>query len=119
MERCELYQALLLEYLYDLLEGHERASVETHLTACTGCQAALERAKRQQRLLAAAAKSEFAGIQFQAPAVIDPAPATIPMPARKPRPSFRRYAFAAAVLLAIGLGGAGIWVSNDYATARS
>src|SRR5262249_55055658 len=112
-------QALLLEYLYDLLEGHERESVQTHLASCAGCQAALERAKRQQRLLATAAKSEFAGVQFQAPAVIDPAPATMPMPVRKPRPSFRRFALAAAVLLALGLGGAGIWVNNDYATARS
>jgi hypothetical protein len=121
MERCELYQALLLEYLYDLLEGHERQSLETHLTACAGCRAALETAKHQQQLLAAAAKAEFAGVHFQAPAVGEIAPATIPIPVavRKARPSFRRWALAAAaVVLAVGLGGSGLWVSNDYATAK-
>jgi hypothetical protein len=121
MERCELYQALLLEYLYDLLEGHERQSLETHLAACAGCRAALEKAKHQQHLLAAAAKTEFAGVRFQAPAISDAGPATIPMPVavRKARPSFRRWALAAAaVLLAVGIGGLGIWVHDDYAAAK-
>jgi hypothetical protein len=120
MERCELYQALLLEYLYDLLEGHERQSLETHLAECAGCRAALETAKQQQQLLAKAAKTEFAGVRFQAPAASEPAPATIPMPSpvRKSRPTFRRWALAAAVLLAVGVGGSGIWVSHDYAVAK-
>src|SRR6516165_957338 len=120
MERCELYQALMLEHLYDLLEGQERQSMETHLAGCAGCRAALESAKQQQCLLAKAAKTEFTAVQFQAPAGSEPAPATIPMPApvRRARPNFRRWALAAAVLLAVSVGGAGIWVSNDYAAAK-
>ena len=70
---------------------------------------------RQERLIAQAAKSDFPGVQFQAPveatvALTAPAPATLasaPAPAAEPRQKARggswlRWSVAAAVLLALG-----------------
>jgi hypothetical protein len=119
MDRCELCQALLLEYVYDLVEGEERQSLEAHLADCAKCQAALVKAQQQQRLLAAAAKAEFAGVRFQAPATANPSPATIPVTVRKVRPHYGRWAMAAAILLAVaGLGSAGAWLHHDYTLAQ-
>ncbi len=119
MDRCQLFQDLLLEYLYDLLEGHERQSLETHLAGCPACQAALVKAKNQQRLLATAAKAEFAGVRFQAPASDDPAPVVVSMPVRSPRRRFVRYAMAAALLLAVcGVAGSALWLRQDYQMAQ-
>ena len=67
--------------------------------------AGADRARREQALLAAAAKKEFAGVQFAAPAVIEMNPqeverATVPM-----SPGWFRWGVAAAVLLGmVGLG---------------
>jgi hypothetical protein len=119
MDRCELCQALLLEYLYDLIEGDELRSLEAHLADCAKCRAALEKTKGHQRLLAAAAKTEFAGVRFQPPPNADPALATIPLTVRRERPRVLRWAMAAAVLLAVvALGGATAWVHHDYALAQ-
>ena len=68
MFHCETCRSQMLEYLYDLLEGDERQAWEAHLKDCPSCQASLVQAKRQQQLLAAAAKMEFANVRFAAPA---------------------------------------------------
>jgi hypothetical protein len=127
MDRCESCRNLMLEYLYDLLDEAELQPFVEHLTGCAACQAQLEKAKAQQRLLAAAAKKQFPAVQFEAPPVTVPAPIA---PAsgrneggiqRSPR-SFRavaRWAVAAGVLVAavgLTLPGARHW--NEYATAR-
>src|SRR5579875_195083 len=57
----------MLEYLYDLLETSERQAWEAHLNECASCQAEWVRAKRQQQLLALAAKIEFANVSFTPP----------------------------------------------------
>jgi hypothetical protein len=98
MMTCEQYQALLLDHLYDVLEPNEVRALGEHLPTCAACQAALVRARSQKDLLAAAARSEFAGVQFKAPAVIEAAP-VLPLPVRH---GWVRWAVAAAVLLAIG-----------------
>ncbi len=117
MHTCPSCQAQMLEYLYDLLDPAERQAVQDHLDACAACRAALEKAREQQNLLAAAARIEFADVHFAAPAE---APAVVPMPAparRKALP-WRRWAAAAAVLLAVGgLAVPGWWAQEKYADA--
>src|SRR2546423_329114 len=109
MDRCATCQARLLEHLYGLLDGDDRPAFEAHLAACPACQAALDTARRQQALLARAARAEFPGGRFAPPADA-PAPAVLtlpPRPAPAPAPArrrARRWAAAAAVLLAAGLG---------------
>ncbi|HEY7154976.1 MAG TPA: zf-HC2 domain-containing protein, partial [Gemmataceae bacterium] len=68
MYNCETCRSLMLEYLYDLLEGEERQTLEAHLTNCPACQAELVKAKGQRQLLATAAKMEFPDVRFTAPA---------------------------------------------------
>jgi hypothetical protein len=129
MHRCQALQAQLLEYLYDLLDADERRAAQDHLDGCAACQAELTRVRGQQRLLAAAARLEFPAVQFTPPAeavTAEPpaaAPArTVPLPAAAPRAArrfaWRRWAVAAAVLLALGgaaVPAAALW--GDYSQA--
>src|SRR5262245_39856211 len=121
MDRCDTCQPLLLDYLYDLLDGDDRRALEAHVAGCAGCPAALERARRDRALLAAAAKMEFPAVRFvppeeAPPAAPQPAPVAerdvLPLPpAVRARPRTRRplrWAVAAAVLL--GLGVPAFWV---------
>src|SRR5438093_12179708 len=99
-------QAQMLEHLYVLLDDSERQAMQEHLEGCAACRAELAKAREQQQLLAAAARMEFADVRFSAPTeeVAAPAPAVLPLPAtakKKVRP-WRRWAAAAAILLAIG-----------------
>src|SRR5437879_4888694 len=82
MHGCEACQGLLLEYLYDLLEGPERQTLVEHLGGCPACQAALAQAEAKRQLLAAAARMEFPDVRFTPPAE-QPAvqPAAPPTPA--------------------------------------
>jgi hypothetical protein len=134
MHGCQGCQDLLLEYLYDLLDDPERQGLEAHLAICPICQAALPRAREQQRKLAAAARMEFPHVRFVAPppacareeaaaaraGAAPEGPSTLPLPARSRRVlRWQRWAAAAAVLVALtGLGGVGTWVSRDYALAH-
>jgi hypothetical protein len=67
MHGCQHYQEQMLDYLYDLLEEADQQSFLAHLPGCPGCQAACERAREQQKLLAAAARHPFPAVQFSAP----------------------------------------------------
>src|SRR5262249_23769603 len=73
-----------------------------HLASCEHCQTALANARRQQRLLAAAAKTAFPNVQFQrptlAPTQVDGA---LAKKARLPR---FHFALAATILMAMGIG---------------
>lgn len=117
MFRCAETQALLLEYVYDVLEADERALVQAHLDLCPECQLALRDAQGQQNLFATAARLDFSQVQFTPPeSDILPMPAPRPQPAaRKGTGSWRRWAAVAALLLSIA-GPAGL--SLDYLDAR-
>ena len=115
MTSCDYCQAQLLEHLYGLLEPDEAQALQTHLEQCAGCREALGRAQAQRQLLAAAAKTEFAALRFEAP----PAGASV---AEVRTPAIRWFqsgrapwAVAATVLLAI----AGLWGRNQYAEYAS
>ncbi|HMC89552.1 MAG TPA: zf-HC2 domain-containing protein, partial [Gemmataceae bacterium] len=115
MASCEQTQAQLLAYLYDLLEAEERQALQTHLDQCPVCQAALERAKRQQKLLATAAKAEFAKVKFEPPAVTVASRAEEPVlkmaAARSP---WFGWALAASILVLLGLGAPAAWWTAQY-----
>jgi anti-sigma factor RsiW len=119
MDHCGQYQAQLLDFLYDLLEGDEHRSLREHLAHCPACQAALAQAQGQQRLLAVAAKMEFPAVRFEPPREhlrLAQRPAATP-PARR---AWGRWAAAAVILLTLGgLGAAGGWSWHDYASART
>jgi hypothetical protein len=105
MASCETYRALMLDFVYDLIEGSERDELQAHLQSCPVCQQELGHARHQQQLLAAAARMEFPTVRFQAPA--SSGVTTTPVAARTapPRRTARRLLAAAAILLAIvGLG---------------
>src|SRR5437867_2217465 len=54
MNSCEPFRSQLLPYLYDLLDPEEQQEVKSHLETCAACQAALERAQSQRKILATA-----------------------------------------------------------------
>lgn len=67
MNRCESYQAQLLDHVYGLLEANEEAELRRHLETCGACRDALGNAEKQQAQLAAAAKLSFPEVRFEAP----------------------------------------------------
>jgi hypothetical protein len=104
MKTCEAYQDQLLEHLYGLLEADDARALTDHLASCVPCQAALARAQAQQRLLAAAAKTEFASVHFAAPTPPPERPAVLPLRATVPgvrASGWLRWAVAAAIVLAV------------------
>ncbi len=104
MTPCESFQGQLLPMLYELLDEPQRAVLSAHVSGCAACRAALARAEEQQSLLATAAKHRFQGVSFVPPAV----PEVLRMPPAAPtKRSWRGWAMAAAVALAV-LGG-GSW----------
>jgi alpha-2-macroglobulin-like protein len=123
MNTCHDYQTLLLDHLYGLLDEAEAAELRAHLEGCDACRASLAAAERQQHVLAAAARGHFPEVRFEPPVVRAEAAATpsaVTLPARPRR--WGRWALAAAVLLAAGLGsaGGGVWYAygRDAAHAR-
>jgi hypothetical protein len=117
MTGCEQYQAQLLPYLYDLLDPADRQALDTHLAQCSACATALAQAQRQQRLLAAAAKAEFAGVRFEPPAP-QAARATVPAAVRMEsrRRSWPRFALAASILFLSLATPAGWWTVSYVQT---
>src|SRR5438132_587066 len=117
MGSCVYYRAVLLDYLYDLLEDDESQKLRNHLESCDSCRAALLQAQGQQKLLATAARLPFPGVRFEAPLTTESSagPATLKLPARLPRGNWGRYVAAAAVLLAVG-GAAAVWYGNGRET---
>ena len=49
MLTCAETTALLLDYLYGLLDGDDAQHLQSHLAGCPACQAQLEQAKAQPR----------------------------------------------------------------------
>jgi hypothetical protein len=125
MDRCNACREQLLDYLYDLLDGEEAQALRAHLESCPECQEALKQAQRQQSLLAAAAKMEFAEVRFEPP-VEEPVPATreaaptlLPLlPRRRVRP-LRHWVAAASILLALGgVALSTLWAGHQADLAR-
>jgi anti-sigma factor RsiW len=105
----------MLEYLYGLLESDELQAFRVHLDGCATCQAEMDKAKRQQQLLAKAARMEFPEVRFKAPtdqAGSAPAVLLLQRPSRPRR--WRRWAAAAAVLLFLGAAAPAVWYGRDY-----
>jgi hypothetical protein len=111
MTPCERHQAQLLDHLYDLLELGERKDLEVHLAGCEACQGALESARRQQRLIARAAKSRFEAVRFEKPPA-EPATPILVLPQER-RHNWIRWAAAASVVFlllgALGVLGGAYW----------
>jgi anti-sigma factor RsiW len=120
MQNCETYRAQMLEHLYDLLDEAERQALQGHLDSCPACQAEMTKARRQQALLAAAARMEFPGVRFVPPeAPAEAAPASVPVVTPLRVRPWRRWAVAAVVLLALGgVGGPAAWYGHDYVQTR-
>jgi hypothetical protein len=125
MHHCNHHQSQMLEHLYGLLDDAESRPLLDHLAGCPVCQSALEKARHQQRLFAAAARQEFPGVRFEPPAD-EPAPVALPLPAPAERDLVRRgrrwgrWAVAAALLIAAGgLGTPAAYFGHDYLQARS
>ncbi|HYV39129.1 MAG TPA: hypothetical protein VE988_25810, partial [Gemmataceae bacterium] len=118
MITCNTHQSRLLHHLYGLLDDAEHQSLTAHLATCETCRAALDKARSQQQLLAAAAKTSFPDVRFE--------PATLPMQRAplKPKPQrpWRRWAIAATIFLAIAgpLGYTAIaWLVHTNAVSRA
>ncbi|HEV3205075.1 MAG TPA: zf-HC2 domain-containing protein, partial [Gemmataceae bacterium] len=111
MKPCEQYQAMMLDYLYGLLDTPEVDNLSVHLKDCAGCQAALAQSESHKQMLAQAAKLEFPEVRFD--------PTVLPLISAKKRPAvvspsrgeraWARWALAALVLLAVG----GLSFSNN------
>jgi hypothetical protein len=100
MYTCADCQPRLLDDLYGLLEPDESKQLLDHLTTCPDCRRARAEAERVQKLLAAAARSEFPDVRFTAPAA-DVTPAAR-VPARRSWTRVLGWAVAAGLLLAAG-----------------
>ncbi|MFO0965010.1 MAG: hypothetical protein U0793_05395 [Gemmataceae bacterium] len=109
MTSCSHCRKNLLPLLYDLLDDEEALALREHLDGCDACQGALEDARKQKAVLAAALKESFPGISFQEPREGETqkaAPRRVSQPVvvalRKP---WRRLALAASIVVAaLGLG---------------
>jgi hypothetical protein len=105
MYTCESCQSRLLHHLYGLLDETERAGLLAHLNSCPACQAALDRARTQQQILAAAAKGgDFPDVRFTPVSTQRP---TITLQITPPatqvrRRAWARWAVAACILLLLG-----------------
>lgn len=110
-ERCE---ALMLDYVYDLLEAAEIAELEAYLSTHPDGEELRRRADAWKQQLAVAAKSEFPALQFAAPSPsasptrsegAKPAPAR-PRAAKPAKgSSWTRWVIAgSALLLVLGFG---------------
>ncbi len=123
MNTCQEYQAQLLDHLFGLLDGLEREALEVHLEACDACRSARATAEQQRQVIAFAAKGAFPEVRFDPPAVKvaahrEEAPQVLPVHPRR----WGRWAVAAGLLLAAGLGLVGGLSysrhSDDVARAR-
>src|SRR5262245_47270968 len=105
MATCRHYQAQMLDRLYDLLDAADARALDLHLTSCPACQTAMGQSERVQRLLAAAAKTEFPNVRFQAPAAgAELARATaVAAPTRRSFWRWTSVAVAACLLVALGV----------------
>jgi len=117
MITCESCQSLLLHHLYDLLDDADRSAIAAHLGDCPTCRAALDKARQQQQILAAAAKTEFPSVSFKPVDV--PSVKVAPRPVQKPKGSipWRRWAVAACILLVAGGAGFTAITWYSYSTA--
>jgi hypothetical protein len=117
MCNCDTCRERLLDFVYGLLEESDLHEAREHLNACSQCQAALQKAQSQQKLMARAARVVTNVAEFKLPAE-QPSAAqpTLPMtPFVKPRrPLWRRplvaWSAAAAVLIAVSASFA--WISH-------
>jgi hypothetical protein len=108
MTTCEQVRAQLLSYVYDLLDDNEKLAAAAHLGSCEGCQLALAAAQRQQRLLAAAAKTAFPNVTFERPKAV-PAEKLTGASTKRAFPRPFHFALAASIFLALGLAAPATW----------
>ncbi len=101
--------ALLVDYLYDLLDPPARQQVEELLRASEGWRTALAAAKREQQILAEAAKSDFSSVTFDPPKTTTNEPITTSKATK--RSTWLRWAVAACLgfLVVGGLASGGRW----------
>jgi hypothetical protein len=96
----------MLDHLYDALEEVDQRAFLDHLSGCPACQADLEKARAQQRLLARAARLHFPDVSFAPPKdELASQPQTVLLPVRprsKRSRTWVRWAIAACLLLALG-----------------
>src|SRR5262245_35009955 len=79
MHSCDDIRELMLESLYGLLEPAAEEELRAHVAGCAGCQAHLVEARRQQTLLAQAARMVSDAAPFTAPdETIAPLPVSLP-----------------------------------------
>lgn len=78
---CNKAQALLLDYLFDVLDQDEKQPFDSHLKSCGDCQKELGWAKNQQKLLKSATLDSFPEVMFRADDLL--APATTPAETQK------------------------------------
>jgi hypothetical protein len=147
MHDCHGCQELMLEHLYELLDEAERQAFLAHLAVCLDCQSALEKARAQKSLLAAAARMPSIEMKFSPPmeeaatlvgsgATVPDAPEVVPPEANAPgspvravllpvRPRLREpvawqpWAIAAGLLILAGGVGVPVYqTSRDYKVAE-
>src|SRR6266508_3438680 len=108
-ERCE---ALMLDYVYGLLEPAEVAELEAYLSTHPDGEALRHRAEEWKQQLALAAKTEFPNVQFAPPTPATPAAKPQAAKAAPVRPAkaqakpvkrsgWARWAIAASALLVV------------------
>ncbi|MBL8795729.1 MAG: hypothetical protein JNM56_17620, partial [Planctomycetia bacterium] len=106
MSRCSHYQSHALDHLYGLLDAEESLTLIEHVGQCEDCRAALLKADLHKKLLTAASKPEFAGVRFDVPSEQELQTVRFPSrPAAVRQLNWRRYAAAAAILLAVSAVG--------------
>src|SRR5438270_12874699 len=103
MYTCADCQPRLLDDLYGLLEPDESKQLLDHLATCPDCRRARAEAERVQKLLAAAARSEFPDVRFTAPAADVTPAAQIPVRRSRSRVFGWVAAVAAALLVTISV----------------
>lgn len=107
---CHHWEPLLLDYLYDLLDAEEACALEAHLQTCPQCRQGLTQAKRQQKLIGAAARREFPMVRFELPPEAAPSETAsgekiivVGLPKVRRSWDWKPYAVAASILLVLSI----------------
>ena len=102
---CETARDLLLDHVYGALEETDDAALRTHLADCAACREALEMARGQREVLAAAARTEGPALKL-----VPPKPAI--------RIFTRRRAAVAAAVLVTAVASGFAWRSHEISSAE-
>jgi len=102
MNSFDHYRDLMLDHVYGLLDTEQVAELEHYLATSPGADALRAQAEQWKARISSAAKAEFPGVQFAAPAAGRTSPARRRKAGKPKARSWAPWAIAASVVIILG-----------------